>query len=364
MKPLVRLVTQRTEWDAVLSSLPHAHVLQSWDWGDFKGRWGWRPVRWLFEQDGRPVAAAQLLHRRLGRLPLNVTYVPRGPAMDYADLSLVNAVLDTLEADARSRRSLWLKIDPDLQLGQGAQGGQPEAGASEVLAMLTRRGWRYSPDQIQFKNTVLLDLSLDEDALLAAMKPKTRYNIRLAERRGVRVRLGQPADLASFYALYQETSRRDGFLIRPFAYYRDVWGQFLAVGRAHLLLAEVDHTLAAGLVLFVFGHTAVYMIGASGAAYRELMPSYLLQWQAMRLARQLGCTRYDMWGAPDRFDETDRMWGVYRFKIGFGGQTVRGLGAYDYAPYARLYWAYTLVRPRLLALMHRLGRRHEVPQGG
>ena len=359
MKVRVRPVTQRAEWDAVLSGLPHAHVLQSWDWGDFKGRWGWQPVRWLFEQGDRPVAAAQLLHRRLGRLPLKVTYVPRGPAMNYADLSLVEAVLGALEVDARARHSLWLKIDPDVQLGQGTQGGQPEAGANQVLAALIRRGWRYSPDQIQFKNTVLIDLSLDEDTLLAAMKPKTRYNIRLAERRGVRVRLGGPADLADFYALYQETSQRDGFLIRPFDYYRDVWSQFLAAGRAHLLLAEVDHTLVAGLVLFVFGGTAVYMIGASGAAHRELMPSYLLQWQAIRLARQLGCTRYDMWGAPDRFDESDRMWGVYRFKIGFGGQTVRGLGAYDYAPHAGLYRAYTLAMPKILALMRRLGRRHD-----
>jgi lipid II:glycine glycyltransferase (peptidoglycan interpeptide bridge formation enzyme) len=273
--------------------------------------------------------------------------------MDYADAGLLDEVLAVLEADARRCHSLWIKIDPDLWLGCGAQAAPPEPAAAAALQVLQRRGWRESAEQIQFKNTVVVDLAADHETLLAAMKPKTRYNIRLAERKGVQVRAGQAADLAAFYTLYQQTSQRDGFLIRPFAYYRDVWSQFLAAGRAHVLLAEVQGVPTAGLLLFVFGRTAWYLIGASSTAGRELMPSHLLQWEAIRLARQLGCTRYDMWGAPDRLVDNDPMWGVYRFKTGFGGQTVRGLGAYDYAPYGGLYWGYTVAMPGLLALMRR-----------
>ena len=192
------------------------------------------------------------------------------------------------------------------------------------------------------------------------MKSKTRYNIRLAERKGVCIRQGSTADLAAFYRLYDETSRRDGFLIRPFEYYQEVWRTFLGAGQARLLLADVDETLVAGLMLFVFGESAWYMYGASSQAHRNAMPNYLLQWEAIRQAKDLGCSRYDMWGAPDTFDQSQAMWGVYRFKTGFGGETWRGLGAYDFAPSKPIYNFYTAAMPRVLSLMR---RRHQPSPG-
>ena len=355
-------VRDRTQWDLALAALPLAHVLQCWDWGDFKSRWGWQPARLLFERDGRPLAAAQVLRRRLLHMPLSVSYIPKGPALDYGDAPLLAEVLSTLEGYARRGRSLFLKIDPDVRLGAGPDDAPPTAGAAAVLQTLAARGWRPSAEQIQFKNTVLIDLAADEAGLLAAMKPKTRYNIGLASRRGVRVHAGGEPDLPAFYKLYRETARRDGFLIRPPAYYLDVWAQFLLNGWARLLLAEVEGEVVAGLMLFLFGRTAWYMYGASSDRQRHLMPSHLLQWEAIRVARRLGCTRYDMWGAPDRFDEGDSMWGVYRFKTGFGGETVRGMGAFDYAPSARLYWAYTVAMPRVLAFMR--GRHGRIENFG
>ncbi len=352
----VTQIDDRDEWDSALQTLPRPHALQSWDWGAFKERWGWQATRLLWQQEGQPVAAAQVLRRRLLHTPLSIMYAPKGPLLAYNDAALFDTVLCALEEEARRRRCLFVKIDPDVRLGIGTQESDPEPAAQAVLAALRRRGWRHSADQIQFRNTVLVDLTPDEQQLLARMKPKTRYNLRLAERRGVSIRRGSGDDLRAFYALYRETSRRDGFLIRPFAYYQDVWSLFLAAGRAHLLVAELGAEPIAGLMLFVFGHTAWYMYGASADTHRDLMPSHLLQWEAMRLARQLGCTCYDMWGAPDRFDESDRMWGVYRFKIGFGGETVRGLGAYDFTPAPGLYYFYCIAMPRLLALMRRRHR--------
>ena len=354
-----REITDRSTWDMALTSLPSPHVLQTWDWGDFKSRWGWQPTRLLFEEDHRPIAAAQILRRPLPRTPLSVTYVPRGPVVDHNNTQLLVEVLADLEQQASQQRSLFIKIDPDVWLGYGTEDISVLPEAMTVLKTLAQRDWRQSAEQIQFRNTLIIDLTMDEDKLLSNMKSKTRYNVRLTKRHGVCVRHGDESDLGIFYQLYNETSQRDGFLIRPAAYYLDVWGQFMRAGRAHLLLAEIEGDATAGLILFHFRQTAWYMYGASSRRRRNLMPNYLLQWEAIRLAKNLDCTRYDMWGAPDYFDDSDPLWGVYRFKTGFGGETMRGLGAFDYVVSPWLYWVYTVAMPRVLALM----RRRQQPAG-
>ncbi len=351
-------VTDRSQWDAALASLPKAHVLQTWDWGDFKSRWGWHPSRLLFEEEGQPLAAAQILRRQLLRTPLSVSYGPKGPALDYDDNALLVQVLTSLERQNRQLRSLFVKIDPDFWIGHGSEDRPPLPEAAAVLETLAERCWCASSEQIQFKNTVIVDLTRDENDLLAGMKAKTRYNIRLPSRREVQARPGSEDDLMTFYRLYSETSQRNGFLIRPPAYYLDLWAQFLRANRARLLLAEVKGEPIAGLILFHFGQTAWYMYGASSSQHRSLMPNHLLQWEAIRSAKNLGCAQYDMWGAPDHFDTSDPMWGVYRFKIGFGGETMRGLGAFDYSPWPWRYRLYTVAMPRLLALV----RHHRHPR--
>ena len=229
-----------------------------------------------------------------------------------------------------------------------------------MIAALTRRGWRPSGEQIQYRNTVVSDLTPSEDELLAAMKPKWRYNIRLAERKGVVVRDGTAADLPAFYAMYAETGGRDGFLVRPFDYYRAIWERFLADGLGHVLLAEVDGAPVAGLFLFRYGPTAWYFYGASTAQSRDLMPNHALQWAAMRWAKAAGCTRYDWWGAPDVLDESDPMWGVYRFKQGFGGEFTPWIGAWDFPTNRAAYWGYTVAMPKVLDVMRRRYRGQAV----
>ncbi len=350
-------VTDPGGWERALLALPNPHILQSWLWAEFKSQHGWSASRFLFEEGGKTVAAASVLQRRLPHLPVAILYVPKGPALDWTDADLAGRVLAQLEQLARRRRALFVKIDPDLYYTEVTPpcSSRP-ARALETARLLTARGWRFSDEQIQFRNTVLLDLTRSEEDLLAAMKQKTRYNIRLAERRGVSVRLGSSADLDLFYRLYAETGQRNGFIIRTPDYCRDAWGRFLDEEVAHLLLAEAGGQVVAGLILFAFGATAWYMYGASADRHRELMPNYLLQWETIRLARSLGCTLYDLWGAPERLDESDPMWGVVRFKLGLGGELSRGLGAWDYPANrlgCRLYAA---------AMPHYLGwqrERHE-----
>jgi len=344
-------------WDRALLDLPDPQVLQSWAWGELKGRHGWDPGRLLFRQGVQAVAAASVLERRalsLPLLPAAVLYVPRGPALDWNDEPLAERVLGELEALARRRRAMFVKIDPDVYYSEAAPAFSPRpATAPQVAALLTRRGWRFSGSQVQFRNTVLLDLRPGEEALLAGMKQKCRYNLHLAQRRGVEIRRGTARDLDLFYALYAETAQRDGFPIRPPAYYHDAWGSFLAAGQGCLLLAEVEGEAVAGVLTVTFGPTAWYMYGASSERHRSLMPNNLLQWEAMCCARDAGCTLYDLWGAPENLDESDPMWGVTRFKLGLGGELARGLGAWDYAPWPAAYQLYTTVIPRYLSLLRR-----------
>ncbi len=348
--------TDPAGWDSLAASLPGAHLLQSWQWGEFKARTGWRPRRLSWETPGGPVAA-QVLARTAARVA-TVLYVPKGPLLAWDQPAARTRALDELEALACRERALFIKLDPDVPVSVGNPGSEQAAPTGLALqAELAQRGWVSSPDQIQFRNTVTLDLRGSEADLLAGMKQKTRYNLRLAERTGVSVRRGTMADLDLLFRMYAETSLRDGFAIRGQAYYADAWGRFMRAGLAQPLVAEVDGAAVGALVVFRFGHTAWYMYGMSRDAHREKMPNHLLQWQAITWAREQGCATYDFWGAPDEFVESDPLWGVWKFKEGFGGQVVRHLGAWDYAPSPTLYRLYTRLLPRLLDVLRRRGRR-------
>jgi lipid II:glycine glycyltransferase (peptidoglycan interpeptide bridge formation enzyme) len=342
-------------WNNALLTLPNPHVFQSWEWGEFKSRWSWTVARLLWLEDGQPVAAAQVLHRPIPRTGRSFLYVPRGPVLDYADTRLAEKILTDLEAYARRENALFIKIDPDVprQYGEPQPSQALEPVGAGLLNLLDRRGWRFSSEQIQFRNTIVIDLEPDLDDLLAGMKSKWRYNVRLADRRGVVVRSGTVGAIDHFFDMYAETATRDGFLIRPKAYYVDVWQQFMQTGQAEMLLATVEDEVVAGLILFVFGRSAWYLYGASTGQHRQLMPNHALQWAAIRRAKARGCTRYDMWGAPDVFEDSDGMWGVYRFKQGFGGQVVQGLGAFDFPVNRSLYWAFSVALPKLRAFRRR-----------
>jgi lipid II:glycine glycyltransferase (peptidoglycan interpeptide bridge formation enzyme) len=230
----------------------------------------------------------------------------------------------------------------------------------------------------------LIDLKPSEEELLARMKQKTRYNIRLAEKKGVALRVGKLEDLPMLYKMYAETSLRDGFVIRDQEYYKTVWKTFMAniqspvsnlqppdsqitnyqLPFAEPLIAEVNHEPVAAIFVFYFAGRAYYVYGMSSNIHREKMPAYLLQWEAMKRAKARGCNVYDLWGAPDVFDKSDSMWGVYRFKEGFGGKVIRTLGAWDFAPNLFWYKMYSEVAPRLLDIMRARGKARTRQQLG
>jgi lipid II:glycine glycyltransferase (peptidoglycan interpeptide bridge formation enzyme) len=352
----VESVYDASQWRQALAGLPHAHLLQSWEWGEIKAQTGWRAERLLLPEGA---GAAQFLTRQpLPGLPLRIGYVPKGPLVDWSDARAIDAALDALQAHGRARNCVLVKIDPNVL--------EATAEGASLLRKLRARGWLYSGEQIQFKNTACTDLRLSEDALLEQMKSKARYNVRLAERRGVTIREGTAADFDAFYALYAETGARDGFLIRPAAYYLTTWQTFLAAqadavnpaGGALLLAEHPDETRpVAGILLLKYGQCAWYFYGASSERRRRDMPNYLLQWEALRWAKAHGCTTYDWWGAPTNPDDaTDAMQGVWGFKQGMGAVLQEHVGAWDYPVSRPLYWAYQQMLPRALAFMRHRGR--------
>ena len=300
----------QAQWNAIIAGMPQPHLLQTWEWGEVKSQFGWQAHHRVWRDGERVVAAALVLERtiNLGGMAarLRMHYTPKGPLLvDWADVALRKRVLGDLADFARQRGAFLLKIDPEVPVGIGlpvGKGVPGDADAQELLASqvliaeLKQGGWRFSDEQVQFRNTVMIDLTPDEETLLMAMKSKTRYNVRLAGRRGVTVRQGNEADLEMLYAMYAETAVRDGFAIRGKDYYLALWRTFLDAGILVPLVAELEGQALAGLMLFVFGGASWYLHGMSTEAHRNLMPTYLLQWEAMRIAKARGCQLYDLWG--------------------------------------------------------------------
>ncbi len=335
-------------WDDFVAQHSCGHVLQSSAWGAFKGRHGWRPLRVaLAGDDGRIIAGAQILLRQMR--VATVAYIPRGPVATLDDLP---ALLPHIHAAAKREGAVFLKVEPSWTTDGDAWTGQGFVAAKTV----------------QPPSTIILDLNRPDDAILAGMKQKWRYNIRLAQRKGVTVREATAVDLPTWTGLMGVTGERDGFGIHPPAYYQDAFNTFCDGRRGALLVAEHDGEMLGGVMIFAFGPEATYMYGASGNSGRNLMPNHALQWAAMLWAKTRNCTRYDFWGIPAEIGpgaaEADGdgdgaaegrggLWGVYRFKQGFGGQVMRYLGAYDYVYNQPLYWAGMSLLPRLRALAGR-----------
>ena len=335
----------QSDWDAFVEQSPSGHLLQTWDWGEFKAKFGWHPARVAIEQDGRILAAAQLL---LKRSPLgSMAYVPKGPVLDRSRDDVSLALVEAMRRAARQHHAIATKIEPDW----------PEA--PEALDWLARMGFRPSDQTVQPRRTILIDIRPDEEAILLAMKSKTRYNIRLAERRGVVAREGVARDMEAFHRLMAVTGDRDGFNTHSLAYFQAVWRFFAPGGRVSLLLAEYQGQLLAGLMALALGGKAWYMYGASSNEGRNLMPTYLLQWEAIRWAKAKGCATYDLFGIPDLDEDLleaavgdqavlgenpPQLWGVYRNKRGYGGCHVRYVGAHDDV---RRPWLYGLLNRAL-----------------
>jgi lipid II:glycine glycyltransferase (peptidoglycan interpeptide bridge formation enzyme) len=308
-----------TDWNQFLINHPEAHLLQLGEWGELKKNFGWKPVRIIQNEVG-----AQILFRRLP-LGLTIGYMPK-PVVSEQFWQEVDFV-------CKKNYAIFLKIEPD-------------SWSEEFI--LHNSSFILSPHNIQPPRTITISIKEDEEKILAKMKPKCRYNIRLAEKKGITVRAWD--DIPAFHEMMTVTGGRDNFGVHSLEYYQRAYELFHPKGTCELLVAEYEGNPLASLMVFANGKRAWYVYGASNDHERNRMPTYLLQWQAIRWAKARGCDEYDLWGVPDENEETleanfesrqDGLWGVYRFKRGFGGQLKRAAQALDRVYNPLLYWLYT-----------------------
>jgi lipid II:glycine glycyltransferase (peptidoglycan interpeptide bridge formation enzyme) len=315
-----------SDWNQFLQSHPHAHVLQTGEWGELKSAFGWDAVRIVSGDTG-----IQILFRKLP-LGFTVAYAPKPVISDQ--LSVVSDQFwDEVDSVCRKHRAIFLNIEPDLW--------------EDDSSTFDFRPSTRSPHNIQPPRTIVVDIKGSEDEILSRMKQKCRYNIRLAEKKGVTVRAWD--DLAAFHKMMLVTGGRDQFGVHSLEYYRRAYELFHPTGMAELLVAEFEGKPLAALMVFARGRRAWYIYGASTDEERNRMPTYLLQWEAMRWARSKGAEEYDLWGVPDEDEKAleaefetrhDGLWGVYRFKRGFGGEVKRSQQAVDRVYSPLLYWVY------------------------
>lgn len=348
---------EREAFNGYLRSIPKGHVLQTYEWGEVKAATGWTPHRLLVEEGGRVRAAASVLERTLPGLGRPLLYSPRGPVLDYEDEAAFDAVIAAVRELARSRGALAWKIDPDVP-----------APAPRLAAYLASRsfvpagqGLNFEGIQPRFVYRLNIERPLEE--ILAGFESKTRYNIRLAARKGVAVSVGTEADLPAFYEVLRETAERDRFLVRGFEYYRVLWRCLVERGLGRLFLARYQGELIAGTIAFLFGDKAWYIYGASSNRHRQVMPNYALQWEMIRWAREQGCRLYDFRGISGDMDPSNPLYGLYRFKKGFNGERVEFVGEYD-LPFSPLYGVWRWAGPALRRARSRLLNLRRRASGG
>jgi len=322
------------QWNEFIKDCPQSHVLQSPAWGELKSQFGWESC-WVVH--GK--LGAQILFQKIP-LGYQVAYLPRGPissggeVFGHPDWTGFQNDLDDL---CRQKKAVFLKIEPDCWHEDGSADCSPPDG------------YKLSSHSIQPPRTILINLEGSEEEILARMKSKTRYNIRLAEKKGITIR--KLDDVEPFYGLLERTSDRAAFGIHTKEYYRKAFDLFQKIGECQLFLAEFEGLPLASIMVFIRGDRSWYFYGASSNQHRDRMPTYLVQWEALRWAKEQGCLSYDLWGVPDEnaenleknfTDRSDGLWGVYRFKRGFGGELKRVCGPWDKVYQPALYFIYTL----------------------
>lgn len=330
-------ITDQAAWDRFVAAQPESQFLQSWHWGEFQKAVGCRVYRMGVYDGNRQVAALQALGRDHG-LDVRSLTVYRGPVIDehlgIAEYrTVMEHVLAALDHLAHEERATHIHVEPLVSR---------QSPAAQFYGK--KNGWQPSGHD-QPPATLLIDLALSDTQLLGAQHPKTRYNIGLAQRKGVTVQTSSGEEaLTAFLHLLRVTAKRDSIRPHPDAYFQKMLAVLVSAGMARMAMASFANTIVAANIMVWFGNTVTYLHGASGNEHRNVKATYLLQWELMREARQSGARWYDMGGIAPLDTGPEHQWaGITRFKRGFGGEPRQYLGAVEKP--VRPFW-YRIVRLR------------------
>lgn len=301
---------------------PQGDLLQTTYWGKLKQISNWQYYPLAVVEQGEIKASTLLLIKKLPYLPYTIAYSPRGPL--FSSVEALQLLIQEVKEEAKKKKALVWKMDPPIPAGDQ---NWLKLAQEENLKLIDA-GLDFQNVQPRFVMTLPLTAPLSK--LLENMKSKTRYNIRYAERRKVVVKRAKNLDdLLTFYQLLEITAKRDKFTVRPLAYFEAIWQELVEKKVAQLFLAYHHTTPLAGAICFQLGKKAWYVYGASSNEMRNLQATHLLQWEMIRWAKSLGCHVYDFRGVSGDLNPENPLYGLYRFKEGFGAQLEEYVGEYD-----------------------------------
>jgi lipid II:glycine glycyltransferase (peptidoglycan interpeptide bridge formation enzyme) len=333
---------EKDRYDEFIKNHPRGHFLQTWEWGQVKKGMGWEPLPLVLEEDGEIRAALLILKRRLPLPGIKkcIFYSPRGPVADIEDEEICKVLFEGARKVAADHKAIFLKIDPDVENSQDK--------FKEILAKCrfkeNKTGLDFAGVQPRF--VFRLDIAPSEDKLLENMHSKTRYNIKLSKKKGVSIREARGReDLKVFYNILEETARRDHFLIRGYEYFEMLWDQMVENGFAQIFIAEYEEKPVSATLALILGEKTWYLYGASSNQYRNVMPNYLIQWEMIQWAKSKGCSLYDFRGVSGDIDESNPLYGLYRFKKGFNGDFTEFVGEWDRVYSSFFYFIWNRVLP-------------------
>ncbi len=303
------------------------HPLQSYEWGEFREKTGVKVMRIGEFEGSKLLRGYQVTIHTIPHTPFTIGYFPKGPLPD-------ETMLKTLSEVGRAEKALFIKLEPNIEISP----------TSDAWRKKTRYNIRVPYKGLFTKYTFVLDLSKAEDELLKQMKEKTRYNIRLATRKGVTIKEETSEEAFHEYLrLTFETTKRQGFYAHNEDYHRLMWETLHKEGIAHLFTATYDGKVLVTWVVFLFNNTLYYPYGASSSENREVMASNLMMWEVIRWGKEHGATQFDMWGAlPPDPDPKDSRLGFHRFKEGYGPRHTEFIGSFDLVLNPALYTLYTI----------------------
>lgn len=307
------------EFDSFLRSHPKGHMMQSSSWGKVKKEWEWRGFI-CRDGNGNIKGVCGVLLRQIPMTPFKMMYAPRGPVCNLNDKETVKELLMAVKEYGIKNKAYTFKIDTDTL-----------ASNSEYIDLLKELGFKFKDhstgfDTIQARYIFRLDVGgKTEEEVMASFHPKTRYNARLAARKGVTIEIKGAEACEEFHDLMLVTGERDNFATRDTSYFKRIMDAF--GDDARIYLAKYDGKTIAGALNVICGDKEWYVYGASSNEYRNVMPNYLVQWEMIRWAIERGCKYYDFRGGYP--DENNPLHGIFKFKKGFCNDYMELMGEAD-----------------------------------
>lgn len=331
--------SEEKKWNEFVENHPLATIHQTSDWGHFQCKKFTRGAYWIvvLEEGDKIIAGSMIIRHGLPK-GFCWLYSARGPLLDYQSPQAqehLNLIIDALKPIAQKEKAIFYRIDPPISLKEKIP--KFKKGFKNHLGF-------------QPEHTLILDLTKSEEKILSEMKPKGRYNIHLAEKKGVTIRESDPKDkkqfekdLSDFHRILHETTMRDKFYGHKKDFYRNMI-EVLYPQKAKLLLAIYNNKVIAGIIATFFKDTGTYYYGASSNEYRNVMAPYLLQWHAIKEAKFRGAARYDFLGIAPENSKNHPWKGVTEFKEKFGGSPFSYHPPLDFPFKKGLYFLYRLYK--------------------